>query len=191
MKVFFDFGGSDGSPGTAHNVTDNGSNKIRFKTADDADIDVNNPIPVPTTGYNYSYWKHIYLKCTDDTGLTQIDNVKFYSDGGNSFGTGIGLMVGSQTPTNNSGSNAGYDDAGGTEGSTGSAITTHGSVSANDSVFGFTSGSPKDVSISESGSIIDATNEKTDYIILQLSVASTASGGALTAETLTFSYDEV
>ena len=191
MKVYFDWGGSDGSPGTAHNVTDNGQNKIRMKTSDDDVIDANNPIPVPDGDFtNNSFWKHVYLQCTDDAGLTQIDNVKFFTDG-SGFGEGIVLNVGDGEQVKNSGSDAGYILAVGTTGETGSILTEHGNVSAISDAFDYTSANPRDVTISEEGNIIDSTDETTDYLVLQLAVSSSASSGTLTSETMTYRYDEI
>ena len=38
----------------------------------------------------------------------------------------------------------------------------------------FTSGSPKSITISEAGSLMNATNETTDYLVCQMNVASSA-----------------
>ena len=86
MDVYFDFGGSDTSPGTEQDTDALGPPRMRFKTADDATIDLNNPIPIPPSGTKYSYWKQIYLYCGTQP-ATQVDNIKFYTDGGG-FGAG-------------------------------------------------------------------------------------------------------
>ena len=41
MDVYFDFGGSDTSPGTEQDTDALGPPRMRFKTADDATIDLN------------------------------------------------------------------------------------------------------------------------------------------------------
>ncbi len=166
-----------------------GPPNIRFKTADDATIDANNPIPIPASGTNRSFWKHIFLKANGGT-FTQIDNVKFFTDG-TGFGTGITTFVGDETPTKNSGSTAGYDQATGMVGSDGDELTTHTNITAKTDAFTFTSGSPKTVSISETSNIIDAVGETTNYVVGQMDVASTASPGDLADETWTFQYDEI
>ena len=193
LKVYYDWGGSDSSPGTAHNVTDNGSNKIRFKTEDDATLDSNNPIPVPTSGTNRSFWKQVYMFCSTTGGaLTKIDNIKFYSDGAAFSGyTGVDLMVGTTTTTKASSTSTGYNLAVGTSGTTGTVMTSHSGISATANATTYTSASPLSVGISQAGSQIDAINETTNYVVLQLNVANTASSGTLAAETLTFRYDEV
>jgi len=166
-----------------------GPPNIRFKTADDAVIDANNPIPIPTSGTNRSFWKTKFLEATGGT-FTQIDNVQFFTDG-TGFGTGITTNVGDQTPTHNSASTAGYDQATGTIGTTGDELTTHTNISTKTDAFTFTSGSPKSISISESGAVIDAVGESTDYLVSQMDVTTTASPGDLADETWTFQYDEI
>lgn len=191
VSIRYDFGGSDTSPGTEQDVDGLGPPNIRFKTADDATIDSNNPIPIPSAGTNYSFWKQIYLFA--DTGPdTSIDNLKFYTDGGG-FGTGITLNVGDQFPTKNSGSNAGYEVATGTTGSTGDEVTAnHAGVSSVTDAFTYTSGSPlSGPSISEDSNIIDAANEMSDYLVFQMAVTNSASPGNKTNETLTIQYDEI
>jgi len=166
-----------------------GPPNIRFKTADDSTIDANNPIPIPASGTKRSFWKHIFLKAISGS-FTQIDNVKFFTDG-TGFGTGIVVNVGDETPTKNSGSTAGYDQATGTVGDDGDELTTHTNITTKTDAFTFNSTTPKTVSISESGAIIDATGETTNYVVGQMDVASTAGPGDLPNETWTFQYDEI
>ena len=190
MDIYFDFGGSDGSPGTNQDTDALGPPSLIFKTADDATIDTNNPIVVPASGTRYSFWKQIYLYCANADSNT-IDNVRFYSDGTISFGTGVTLMVGDETPTKNSGSDAGYEVATGTVGLTGNEmVAAHAGLSGSTDAASLTSGSPLTVSISEGSSQIDAAGETSNYVILQVNVTSTASAGLTASETLTFQYDE-
>lgn len=191
FSVYYDFGGSDGTPGTNQDVDALGPPAIRFKTADDATIDSNNPVPIPTSGTNYSYWKHIYLYC-DTAPDTQVDNIKFYTDG-SGFGTGITLNAGDQFPTKNSASDAGYEVATGTGGTSGDeVVANHAGITSVTSAFSYTSGSPlSGPTISEDGSIINNIGETTNYLVLQLAVVNTASPGNKSNETLTFQYDEI
>lgn len=191
FSVYYDFGGTDGTPGTSTDVDALGPPAIRFKTADDATIDSNNPVPIPAAGTNYSYWKQIYLKC-DTAPDTQVDNIKFYTDG-TGFGTGITLNVGNQFPTHNSGSNAGYEVATGTGGTSGDeVVANHAGITTVSSAFSYTSGSPlSGPTISEDSSIINAIGESTNYLVLQLAVINTATPGNKSNETLTFQYDEI
>ncbi len=166
-----------------------GPPNIRFKTADDPTIDANNPIPIPASGTKRSFWKHIFLKATAGP-FTQIDNVKFFTDG-TGFGTGITTFVADETPTKNSASTAGYDQATGMVGDDGDELTTHTNITAKTDAFTFTSGTPKSVTIGEAGAIIDSVGETTNYVIGQMDVASTAGPGDLPNETWTFQYDEI
>lgn len=191
MAVYCDVGGSDDSPGTSQSVSTSGAPAIRLKTNDDLAVDKNNPIPIPSNGeqYNRSFWRHVYLYCSAAPD-TQIDNVKFYTDGGG-FGTGVNLWVGDETPTKNSGSDAGYAVAVGTVGESGTPMTSHPDITGTTDAFSYTSASPKSVSISESGNVIDAQGETTDYLVFQMAVASNASSGDLPDETMTYMYDEI
>ena len=178
VKVFYDFGGSDNSPATQQDTSGLGAPNLRFKTNDNATIDNQDPIPIPTSGNINSYWKQIYLKCTGGT-FTQIDNVKFYTDG-SGFGTGITTYVGNQDPTKNSGTSSGYEVATGTAGSQGDEMVgAHADLSAKTDAFTFTSGSPRAVTISEAGSLINASGESTNYLVFQMNVASTAGPGLI------------
>jgi len=185
LSVYFDFGGTDNNPGTEQDTDALGPPNIRFKVADDATIDSSDPIPIPAAGSNYSYWKQIYLYC-DTAPSTQVDNIRFYTDGGG-FGTGITVNAGDEFPVKNSGANTGYDVADAAE-----TMTNHTDITAVTDAFTFTSGAPlSGPSISEAGNIIDAIGETTNYLVLQMVVASTASPGDLTNETFTFKYDEI
>ena len=188
VAIYYDFAGTDGSPGTNQNISGLGPPNIRFKRADNATIDNQDPIPVPPSGTNYSRWKHLYLKVTGGT-FTQIDNIRFYSDGTN-YGTGVTLKVGLQFPTNNSGSpGSGYEVA---DTDDQDMVNYHGSITSDADAFNYTEGSPlSGPSISESGSVIDAANEMSDYIVFQLEVVNGASAGDLTDETFTLKYDEI
>ena len=189
FNIYFDFGGSVNAPGSQINVDSHSPVNLRFKTNDNATIDSIDVIPIPSSGTNYSYWKHIYMQCATAPS-TKVDNVKFYTDGGG-FGTGFTFNVGTETPTKNHSSSAGYDPATGTPGTTGDVMTDHDSVTGSADAFSFTSASPKTLSISEASSQIDAVDETTDYLVFQLEVISTASPGDLADETMTIKYDEV
>jgi len=192
FDVFFDFAGTDATPGTQQDTDGLGPPNIRFKTADDATIDVINPVPIPGAGINRSFWKQVYIKCNTAPD-TQVDNIKFFTDG-TGYGTGITLQVGDQFPVKNSGSNAGYEVATGTIGTDGDdLITNHAGVSAVTDAFTFTSpGSELNgPTISEAGSIINAINETSNYLIFQAEVGTTATPGDKGNEVLTFQYDEI
>ena len=95
--------------------------------------------------------------------------------------------MGDETPTKNSLSDAGYDPADTDD----DPLINHADISSVTDFFTFTSGSPKAVSISEAGSIIDAIGETTDYVVSQMDVINTASPGDLINETITWEWDEI
>lgn len=137
-----------------------------------------NPIQIPAAGTNYSYWVVTRLDCTvAPTGT--INNIKWYTDGGNGFGTGVTCKVNTAT---------GYVQATGTAGVTGTQLTTGNYATlagAPSDAFAYTSGSPLSVSGSTSG-----TGQFGDRVVYQIEVGSTAAPGATAAETFTFQYDE-
>jgi len=128
----------------------------------------------------------VYFYCDNPDGNT-IDNLRFYSDGANSFGTGVDLKIGLQFPTKTNASNAGYEVA-----DAATELTAgHSGITTVASVFDYAVGTPLTVTIGEDGSIIDAIGETSNYMLLQMTVADTASPGELPVdETLTIKYDE-
>ena len=180
-----DYGGTDGAPGTTVTWTN-----LRMRTDDLNTQDLTNPIPVIAGGSKHSYARAIFIKCTAPPD-TQVDNFKFYTDGGG-FGTGRTLYVRTTFPVHNSGSTAGYVAATGTPGTTGTELTTlYGGAKAD--AFTYTSLSMlTGPTISESGSVINSANETTNYMVFQLTInGDTASPGLLAAETVTWQYDEI
>lgn len=178
--VKLDLTGTDNTPGSNVTVTN-----LRFNAEDTNDQDLASPIVIPGAGTEYSYIKHVYLECTTAPD-TQVDAVKLYTDNALGWGTGSTVYIGDGVQTKNSGSDAGYDVADAQE-----VITTHTHVAAKTDLFSFSSGTPRTMTISEAGSIINAIGEFTDYAVMNLEVASTASAGTKTAETVTWQYDEV
>lgn len=184
FNVVWDYGGSANTPGTTAETLTN----LRFNKEDTNDQDTASPLTITASTTIYSYLKHIYLKCSGAPSL-QVDTVKFYTDGASGLGTGVAVYSADDTCTKNSGSSAGYFPAVTVGQAT--MVTNHDTVTAVTSIFTYTSGAAKTVAISESGSIINATNETTNYVILQLTVLDTASPGTTATETCTFSYDEI
>lgn len=146
--------------------TDKTSGTIRMKTADNATVDLNNPINVPSSGTNYSFEKWLRLKCTVAPSQ-QITNAKFYTDGANGFGTGIGLFAKAVT----------------TFATPALGTATTGYTNA----FSYTSGS----SLALNAGTVTATGEFGDHTVLLMTVDNTATQGLLTGETMTWSYDEI
>lgn len=152
--------------GAGATVTDKTSGTIRFKTADNSTVDTNNPMVVPAASSNFSYQKWCILNCTVAPS-TQITNVRWYTSGSNPFGTGVNLwwkaVTAYATPTQPA-STTGY---------------TNG--------FTYTSGAP----LTTGSGTYTGTGQFGDHLVMMLEVQSTAAAGALTAATLTLSWDEI
>ncbi len=137
-----------------------------------------NSILVPAAGTNYSYWVVTRLDVTAITAGT-VDNVKWYTDGSNNFGTGVTCKANTATT---------YVQATGTAGTTGIQLTT-GNYStlagAPTDVFAMTSGSPLSVTGTTSG-----TGQFGDRVVYQIEVGTTAASGATATETFTWRYDD-
>lgn len=187
FNVMLDTGGTDQTPGTSTNTDALGPPNMRFKHADDPNIDTNSPIPIPASGTNYSKWKSCYLKCTGAPN-TQVNNVQFYT-GGVNFGTGITVRVGNVFPTKNSGSNTGYRVATPLDVA---MLNNYAGITSVTDAFTYTSGSTLvGPPITESSNIITSINQTTNYIVFQMEVISTASPGNLASKTWTLQYDEI
>jgi hypothetical protein len=144
-----------------------------------------NPIRIPAAGTNYSYWVTTRLKVTVTPAGT-IDNLRWFTDGANNFGTGV-TAKGAKAST---GADAGYRIATGTPGTTGTQLlqANHSGLDeAPADVFGFTSASPKALT----GTISNpTTGEFGDHWVYQIEVGTTAGPGATAQETFTWRYDE-
>jgi hypothetical protein len=166
--------------GAGPTKTDITSTTNRASTSDAASPGTSNPIPVPPSGSTYSYWVTTTLSA-DSSPAGTIDNVNWYTDGANGFGTGV-TCVGIDADT--------YVQATGTTGTTGTQLTTgnHAGLSGSPGdVFSYTSGSP----LAIAGSIDNpATGDFADFLVYQIVVGATAGPGATPTETFTWVYDE-
>lgn len=149
-------------------TTDKTSGTIRFKTADNATVDTVAPMVVPSGSPNYSFEKWLQLNVTVAP-ATNITNLRAYSDGTNSFGTGVALSAKAVsafvTPV---------------LGTTLSGFTDF---------FTYTSASSLTTAAS-SATTFTGTGAKGYFLVMVMQVSSTATQGALSAETLTWSFDE-
>lgn len=154
----------NGAGGTG---TDKTSGSVRFKNADDATVDLNDPLVVPSSaGYDYSFEKWLRLNVTGGS-YSQITNIRAYSDGANGMGTGVEVYakaVSSYATPAEATSTTGYS-----------------------SLFGYTSGS----SLSLGAGPYTSTGEKGDHLVLMARVSEAASGGLTPSETLTVAWDEI
>jgi len=145
---------------------DKTSSTVRFKSAVETTVDTANRLQIPAAGSDYSYTKQLrfYVSVTP---AVDLQNLRAYSDGASGFGTGIGVQ---------------YDTA------TDWQTETDADISGTD-IFTKTSGASVDLDAGNTGPHT-GTGYKGDFLRLQMTVASTASPGSLSAETLTFAYDE-
>lgn len=171
----------------AETKTDVTSINSRYMTSDThATGGTANPIPVPAASSNYSYWVS-YRLSVDVTPTTELNNIKFYTDGTSSSPTGVTWLM----QKANVGADDGYRQATGTEGTTGDLLNLTNHTGLTDvpvDPFGYDSGAP----LTLSGSITNPdTGDVGDFVVVQLVVASTTTTtGAVTAETFSFVYDE-
>jgi hypothetical protein len=158
---------------------DTGVNKtagtVRFKavaSTTSTAVDANDPIVIPTSGTTYSYVKKLraYMEAPPNT---QVSNLRWYTDGSSGFGTGVSC----------------------TAKNIGTTFGTHynTAMSGGASVFTYTSASALGAVVTDTGPFVPADDNTYigDVLELQLAVASTATSGALNAETLTLAYDEI
>lgn len=151
--------------GAGETPTDKTSGTVRFKNADNALVDANDPLQVPPAGSEFSFQKFLRMNFTGT--FTQVSNLRFYTDGANGYGTGILLWAQAAAtyvqPVKET-SSVGYADA-----------------------FAYTVGSP----LSLGAGPFTGTGDNGDYTKMAMEILSTASQGVLTAETLTFGWDEI
>lgn len=164
------------SPGTPTVKT---SGTIRFKNADDANVDLNDPIVRPGSGTNYSYWKVIRLYIDSPGPTGSITSPRAFSDSTPNFGTDVTMKAGGR---------AAYLQPANTD------ISSEGSwATTPDDFFGFTSGSPLALDVGNppgGGGYTGTTTYIADFLVMQAAVGTGASPGLTPSETLTIAYDE-
>lgn len=166
--------------GAGETPTDKTSSTVRFKMADNATVDLVNPLVVPTslTTYSYEKWLRMHISAGS---FTQVSNLRCYTDGANGYGSGIKLWflpLGTfATPVVPSTSND----------------PPQHSATPLVNAFSYTSGAPLDIDAINTGPF-DSTGvpkDIGDYVIAVMEVETGASQGVKTAETLTFAWDEI
>lgn len=157
----------------------------RAATADDPAPGANNPIPVPTSGTNYSFWVTTRLRVVANPDAHTLNNLRWFSVTTNAP-PGVTIMGADAS----SGANAGYRQATGTVGVSGTQLTqaNHtGLDAAPVSVFTLTSSSPRSLGGSTTG-----TGEFGDHFVFQVGVSASATPASpAPAETFRWRYDEV
>jgi hypothetical protein len=170
---------------SAGTITDKTSGTVRFKNANNATVDLVNPLVVPTSGQEYSFEKWLRLQITDAGGFTQLSDLEVYSDGSNGFGTGVkawyAIEATFQAPVVPDESQDPPFFNGPSTGSPGDAMAD---------LFGLTSGSPGSLG---AGPFTDGSPAEHigSFIVLVMEVETTASAGVTPSETLTFAYSEI
>jgi hypothetical protein len=157
----YEWNGTSGS----QTSTSKTSGTIRYKNADNATVDLVNPMVKPGAASYDRSWKKFHRLHIGGTGPTgEITNVRFYTDGG--FGTGY-VYYGKATPTEADGTG---------EGSTYPAMST------------YTSGSPLSLGAGPyTGTNTDIASFLESYLRIDENVPAP---GLLSTETWTFAYDE-
>ncbi len=147
--------------------------------------DTASPIEIPTAGTNYSFWVNTQLNASVAPD-NLIDNIEWFTDGVNSYGTGIGLLVAQAAL-------ASYTLAPGTIGVTGTELND-----TNYSNGTLTPATPTDAFAEVTGAPLAVTGSTTttgafgNVVVYQLTVLSTATPGTkpATPETITWRFDE-
>lgn len=190
--------GADGGGGS---VADTVATSTRFQTQDDFDItNLTHPIPIPSAGFNYSFWIHVYLRITVAGGMTRINNVQLYCDGaiGFNYGAGGELRLGHRDAGDiGCPMDASYEVATGTVSTTGHTIED----GANGHTY-YNGQAVKTIDIENyvtgARATIDSTNHagvgKCKAAVMQVKLDTLGNGavqGVQTDETITFAYDEI
>lgn len=166
--------------GAGETATDKTSGTVRFKSADNATVDLNNPLVVPSSGTLYSFQKWLRMHVASGS-FTQISNLRAYSDGANGYNSGCKLWAKTAsafaTPAAPSTSNDPPQLSG---------------VNMSD-MFGYTSGSPLDMDDLNTGPFDSSGLPKDigNYLVMVMEVEPATTQGLQTAETITFAWDEI
>lgn len=172
------------SPGAAADITAVNTRANADDTNSAASIA--NGIRVPQApNTNYSYWISTRLNCTV-TPVGTIDNLRWYTDGVNGFGSSITCKAAKAS----TGADAGYRQATGTQGVSGTQLTqaNHSGLDAAPvDVFSFTVAAV----LVLAGSITNpSTGQFGDHVVYQIGGDSTTPFGATPQETFTWAFDE-
>ena len=152
--------------GVGETATDKTSGTIRFKNADNATVDTTNPMVVPGAGTDYSFIKYVRVKL-DAPASDKISTVVAYTDGAKAWSAGVSLSWKTTT--------------------TYATPAEETSIASYTSAFTYTSGSP----LTLGAGPYSATGDVGNYLMMCLTVDSTAQPGVLASETMTIAYDEI
>lgn len=166
--------------GAGETATDKTSGIIRFKRADNATADLDDPLVVPASATEYSCQKWLRMHIASGS-FTQVSNLRAYTDGSSGYASGVKLW-----------------------GRCAAAYATPSIPSiANDppqlsgvgmsNMFGYTSGSPLDMDDLNAGPFDSASLPKDigNYLVMVMEVEPGTTQGLQPAETITFVWDEI
>lgn len=157
---------------SAENITVKTGGTVQFRNADSATTGTANPMVIPNSGFDFSFEKWLRLRVTVAPD-TQISNLRFHTDGSNTWGAGVLGLVKNGTTI--------YPVATGPQ----EINTTAGYLD----LFAQTTSSP--LAIDGATTAISTTGELGDHVVIKIQVSTAAGQGTLTAETATFLYDEI
>lgn len=166
--------------GTSETPTNKDGGTVRFKNADNATVDLNNPLIVPTSNTEYSYekWLRMYIGATGPS--SQITNLEFYMDGAKGWQAGVKLWAITDSTF--------VTPAVPTETNDPPQAPVNGTPSAMSDAFGYTSATPLSLG---AGPYSTTSADMGSYLILVMEVEIGSTPELLTAEQATFEYDEI
>lgn len=183
-----------GTSGAA-TYTDNSGVNDRMNAADNPADGTTDPITVPASGTNYSFW-NVWRLCCTVAPSTQITAMQFWTSGSNPFPSGVTWNI-STAPGTNGNATTNYTQATGTTGTTGNQLTTgsySGLIGSPANAFGFTAGSPLAIPGNFTSGSDTAGTPATGYfgswIVSQIAVASGTTPGTTGTAGYTIGWTE-
>jgi len=184
--IFDDTGGTDNDPSVSPTTVTN----LRYREDDANTQDLTNPITIPTAGTKWSFWKHNFAAFTGT--FTQIDTINWFVTTFNWTGTTLWIDDNLAGLVHFSGGGAGADDGYDVADGLNDLNThTHITTPVNAGTTYTNSGSGKSIDIDETGNVIDAANEETNYWVTAIELTTSATSGTQAARTVTVEYDEI
>lgn len=164
--------------GGGETATDKTSGTVRFKNADDANVDTNDRLIIPTSNTEYSFRKMLRLRLGFPAD-TDVDNLQAYTDGAKGWELAVSAWYARKSVY-----------AVGTVPTETNDPPQWPTTAAMTDLFTATTGSPIDMDGFNPGPYTSGSHQIGDYLGLVMQVELSATQGTLTAETLTFAFDE-
>jgi len=169
---------------------------IRFCSRDSFNPGVDSPIPIPATGFNYSYWKSLRLAWSGT--FTELSNIKVFSDGDIPWqlGTDGGLRAGKKDTGDNGCPETEYEQSGGAQGISGYSIADgvnghdfyKGESTPTANLSDYIEESPYIIDTGPYGPEDDAFSK---HLVVQVRVAPDAIAGQKPSELIRWMWDEI